>query len=262
MSNRASILSTVLANPIQQAGEVSRLLPGRPPLETVEEPSRQRTRIWDLHHSLYCSIIGTCLTTAELRAILLRLDVHGAQAADDHGIHQLGVKLVSGPRTGSKHLQKALDRRHKVALNQCAKAKDAAAVAAFWDDAVKRGDIPSAYWAVLTHPATTHELVKRVFGEVHMLSHLVGAANRADIRRLRQLEEETLRLRPGSSASSGNCATASRRATKPSGGSRMRWPAALASMALPLPTQIPRPSPTLSPSATSGCRRRLRGVSV
>jgi septal ring factor EnvC (AmiA/AmiB activator) len=37
-------------------------------------------------------------------------------------------------------------------------------------------------------------MVKRVFGEVHMLSHLVGAANRADIRRLRQLEEETAAL--------------------------------------------------------------------
>jgi len=60
-------------------------------------------------------------------------------------------------------------------LNQCAKAKDAAAVAAFWDKAAKRGDIPGAYWAVLTHPATTHELVKRVFGEVHMLSHHGGS---------------------------------------------------------------------------------------
>jgi hypothetical protein len=194
MSNRASILSTVLANPIQQAGELGRLLPGRSPPLAVEEPSRQRTRIWDLHHSLYCSIIGTCLTTAELRAILLRLDAHGAQTADDHGIHQLGVKLVSGPKAGAKHLQKALDRRHKVMLNQCAKAKDAAAVAAFWDDAAKRGDIPGAYWAVLTHPATTNELVKRVFGEVHMLSHLVGAANRADIRRLRQLEQDNAAL--------------------------------------------------------------------
>jgi hypothetical protein len=194
MSNRAFILSSILANPIGQAGDVSRLLPGRPPREVVEESSRQRTRIWDLHHSLYCSIIGTCLTTAELRAILLRLDVHGAQSADDHGIHQLGVTLVSGPKAGVKHLQKALDRRHKVMLNQCAKAKDAAAVAAFWDDAARRGDIPGAYWAVLTHPATTQELVKRVFGEVHMLSHLVGAANRADIRRLRQLEEENAAL--------------------------------------------------------------------
>lgn len=32
--------------------------------------------------------------------------------------------------------------------------------------------------------------MKKAFRDVHMLSHLVGAANRADIRRLRQLEEE------------------------------------------------------------------------
>ena len=194
MSNRAAILSTVLAMPAQPA--TSPLLPGRQlPLDAEAiEPSKQRTRIWDLHHSLYCSIIGTCLTTAELRAILLRLGVQGAQSADDHGIHQLGVTLVSGPRAGAKHLQKALDRRHKMALNQCAKAKDVAAVTAFWDDAVKRGDIPGAYWAALTHPAATNDLVKKVFGEVHMLSHLVGSANRADIRRLRQLEDDNAAL--------------------------------------------------------------------
>jgi uncharacterized protein DUF2325 len=37
-------------------------------------------------------------------------------------------------------------------------------------------------------------MVKDVFGKVHMLSHLVGAANRADIRRLRQLEEDNAAL--------------------------------------------------------------------
>jgi hypothetical protein len=58
----------------------------------------------------------------------------------------------------------------------------------------KQGDVPGAYWAVLTHPATTEDLVKRVFGDVHMLSHLVGAANRADIRRLRQLEQDNAAL--------------------------------------------------------------------
>src|SRR5262245_66094257 len=114
MYNRATILSAVLANPIQQAGEVSRLLPSRSPPVAVEETSRQRTRIWDLHHSLYCSIIGTCLTTAELRAILLRLDARGAQGADDHGIHQLGVTLVNGPRAGAKHLQKARSEERRV----------------------------------------------------------------------------------------------------------------------------------------------------
>src|SRR5262245_31340627 len=60
-------------------------------------PSRQRTRIWDLHHSLHCSIVGTCLTTGELRRLLQRLNVEGASDADDHSAHQLGVLIASEP---------------------------------------------------------------------------------------------------------------------------------------------------------------------
>jgi len=59
---------------------------------------------------------------------------------------------------------------------------------------VRRGDIPGAYWATLTHPAATPALVREAFGDVHMLSHLVGAANRADIRRLCQLEADKAEL--------------------------------------------------------------------
>jgi hypothetical protein len=152
--------------------------------------SRRRSQIWDLHNSLHCSIIGTCLSTGELRQLLVRLNVLGAESADEHDLHKLGVFLAAGPKTGAKHLQKALDRRHRISLNQFAKAKDAAAASALWDDALARGDIPGAYWALLTHPAATDAMVKQAFGKVHMLSHLVGAANRADIRRLRQLEDD------------------------------------------------------------------------
>jgi hypothetical protein len=124
----------------------------------------------------------------------VRLGVPEADAADSHAVHQLGVILAGNPEAGAKHLQKLLNRKHKTALNQFAKAKDSVALATLWDDASKRGDIPGAYWAVLTHPAATEQIVKRVFGEVHMLSHLVGAANRADIRRLRKLEEDNSAL--------------------------------------------------------------------
>src|SRR4051812_23890833 len=131
--------------------------------------SKQRTRIWEFHRTLYCSIIGTCLSTAELRRILRRLEVTGAATGDDHSLHQMGVILADDAKGGAKHLQKSLDRLHKRTVDAFAKAKDEAAVSALWNDAVKRGDIPGAYWAVLTHAATTETLVKRVFGEVHML---------------------------------------------------------------------------------------------
>jgi hypothetical protein len=156
--------------------------------------AKRRIHVRELHPSLHCSIIGTCLTTGELRRLLIRLHMSDAETRDDHGVHQLGVMLASGPAIGAKQLQKALDRKHRLALNQFAKAKDAAALEAIWDEALKDGDIPGAYWSVLTHPAATEALVKRAFGEVHMLSHLVGAANRADIQRLRQLEAENAAL--------------------------------------------------------------------
>jgi len=164
-----------------------------PPTADVPTETR-RTRLWEISENLHCSIIGTCLSAAELRQILVRLEVKGADRASEHEMHILGVLAAGRRESGAKLLQKALDRRHRGAISQFAKAHDAAALTALWDEWAERGDIPGAYWAVLTHPASTNDVVKYVFGEVHMLSHLVGAANRADIRRLRQLEEENAAL--------------------------------------------------------------------
>jgi hypothetical protein len=157
-------------------------------------PLRRRTMIWDLHHSTHCSIIGTCLSTAELRRVLIKANAIGVEAANDHDLHMLGVMLAGRPEAGARVLQKTLDRRHEAYIKQFSRAKDENALTMLWEDALNRGDIPGAYWALLTHPAATDKLVKRVFGDVHMLSHLVGAANRADIRRLKLLEQEKASL--------------------------------------------------------------------
>jgi len=154
----------------------------------------KRRRIWEVSNSFHCSIIGTCLTTAELRQILLKIDP-GAHRETDHELHGRAVLLAGQRGQASKLLQKALDRRHRSLIGQFAKARNAAEIRSLWEGALQRAEIPGAYWAVLTHPETTDELVRHVFGEVHMLSHLVGAANRADIRRLRELEDENAALR-------------------------------------------------------------------
>jgi hypothetical protein len=87
-------------------------------------------------------------------------------------------------------LHKALDRQHRGALNQFRRAKDAAGVLSLWQETAKRGNIPGAYWAAITHPAATDHVIKRIFAKVHMLRTSSGAANRADIQKLRQLEEQ------------------------------------------------------------------------
>ncbi len=156
--------------------------------------SQGRRKIWDFDTNLHCSIIGTCLTNAELRQVFAKLGRKEIASASEHDLHASGVVLAGKHNDGAKLLHKALDRRHRVAINQLARAKSAAEVAALWREAVQRGEIPGAYWAALTHPATNDALVREIFAEVHMLSHLVGAANRADIRRLCQLEVENAGL--------------------------------------------------------------------
>jgi hypothetical protein len=169
------------SNEAEPTGRKSDALAGQTP---------RRTRIWEFGTNLHCSIIGTCLSTAELRQVLEKFQVKGAGTASNHDLHIMGVTLAGHREGGAKFIQKALDRRHRSVIARYARAKQTADPLALWDESLKQGDIPGAYWAVLTHPATTEDVVKRVFGDVHMLSHLVGAANRADIRRLRQLEQE------------------------------------------------------------------------
>ena len=154
----------------------------------------RRTRIWDLSPSLHCSIIGTCLTTHDLRRRLRKLGL-GAPDATDHALHGIGVGLASRQDNGGRLLHKTLDERHRIALRRFAAARDRAALQAAWREAVEAGEIPGAYWAVLTHPAADKAMIADAFGEVHMLSHLVGAANRADIRRLTLQEREITALR-------------------------------------------------------------------
>jgi len=167
--------------------------PPRPVLVTREalEPEvagTRRTRLWEFNTNLHCSIIGTCLSTGELRQVVTKLGAAGPSATD-HELHGTAVSLAARHDVASKRLHKALDQRHRLAINRFGKAHSEPDVRALWRDSVKQGDIPGAYWAALTHPATTAALIREAFGEVHMLSHLVGAANRADIRRLSELEQ-------------------------------------------------------------------------
>lgn len=169
------------------------------PLILVERPREgpapvpRRAKISELSRYLHCSVIGTCLSTSELRHILAKAG-NAVDGVSDHELHGRGVTVAGQPGVASKLLHKALDKRHRQAINLFTKAKNEEEVRSLWREAVKTGDIPGAYWAALTHPATSDDLVRQMFGEVHMLSHLVGAANRADIQRLSALEAENAEL--------------------------------------------------------------------
>nr|WP_294505883.1 DUF2325 domain-containing protein [uncultured Rhodopila sp.] len=184
-------IKTGASNPM-----VPRPMDFRPVPATIlikREAAPRRTKIWEFSTNLHCSIVGTCLSTTELRSVLKKFGM-AADGCSDHDLHAVAVSLASRRDEAARQLNKVLDQRHKLAVSQFAKADTEQAVRAQWRESVKRGEIPGAYWATLTHPVTTQALVREAFGEVHMLSHLVGSANRADIKRLCALASEKAAL--------------------------------------------------------------------
>jgi hypothetical protein len=190
----ATGLSIAIANPASTSA-LSRAFDIRaiPPTLIKREATPRRAKIWDFSTNLHCSIIGTCLSTGELRQVLRKFGLASPECSD-HDLHHTAVSLAARRDEAARQLHKALDRRHKLAVNQFERAATEDELRGMWRDAVRRGDIPGAYWSTLTHPLTNQTIIREAFGEVHMLSHLVGSANRADIRRLCQLEAEKAEL--------------------------------------------------------------------
>lgn len=156
----------------------------------ASRPARQRIRLKDIEAQWHCTIIGTCLTLADLQDIAGKMRITLAKGASDYSLHTAMVHLASRDATIAKAMQKTLDRRHVRAINRSRPLADEMALDAFWREALVEGDVAGACWALMSHPAAGDALRSRVFGDVHMLSHQVGAASRNDQRQLAQLMRE------------------------------------------------------------------------
>jgi Uncharacterized protein conserved in bacteria (DUF2325) len=161
-----------------------------PAARLLAAAANARSKIWDLSPNYHCAVVGTCLGGAEARRLLAKLGLIDGDTLTEHEVHAKAVILARHADQGGRALNKTLDRLHHAAIGRFAAARDEASLVVMWNDALARADIAGGFWAVLTHPVATAAVASKAFGEVHMLSHLMGAANRADIRRLRQLETE------------------------------------------------------------------------
>lgn len=112
----------------------------------------------------------------------------------DYELHRSFVGIAGKQTYASRYLCKHLDQKYRAAIRHFAKAQDDAELKKRWDEAVASGDIGGAYWALVSHPEASDALVDRVYGEVHMLSHLAGAAVRVDMEELHRLRRQARTL--------------------------------------------------------------------
>lgn len=149
----------------------------------------RRPRLWELGIIYHCPIIGTCLSLSELRRLGRKLKLREVDEGD-YELHVAFVHFAGKPGKPAKFLEKLLDQKYAGVLRRFGKVKTEAELRTLWLEADRAGDIPGAFWAALSHPLTTEELRRELFGRVHMLSHLVGASGRAELTRLADLEKE------------------------------------------------------------------------
>ncbi len=165
-------------NPMPEAGQAE------PP-----RASRLPTRLWELEHKLLCPVIGTCLSMEEVRKLARKQGVVPANASD-YDAHVGVVSHCKNRNPVSETVQQILDRRHALWVGRFAKAKTESAARDMWQAALDRGEAAGAMWGAITCRVATRDMWQRIYEDIHMLSHQVGAGVRADLARIAALEGE------------------------------------------------------------------------
>lgn len=135
-------------------------------------------RIRDISSCYHCSIIGTCLTLSEARELLEKATDSDLSECSDYILHGLAVNKAGEMSRFSNRLNEKLNAKYRTDVYRCQKMKTVHSLEQYWIDSYAGGNIAGPYWAIFSHSESTSELLNRVFGDVHMLSHLTGSSER------------------------------------------------------------------------------------
>lgn len=154
----------------------------------------RRRKLWEIANKYHCPIVGTCLTVEELRKLARRAGLDGWDSETDYALHSTAVGLARDRNELSEPMQKCLERKFEAAVKRFAKAKSADELLALWREAMARGEAAGALWAALSHGLADERIAHLVYEDIHMLSHQVGAASRADLAELARLRRSEAEL--------------------------------------------------------------------
>lgn len=160
-----------------------------PPPIPPPERARRRRKLWELAENLHCPVVGTCLPMPQLRRFARRFGFD-APLDDDYRLHTEAVVRSMEREPFSQALHRYFEQEFATTIKTFQQADSDEAVAALWREFLDRGKVAAAMWAALTHKAAGSYTRHRIHGDIHMLSHQVGAGQAADARRLEYLERE------------------------------------------------------------------------
>lgn len=148
----------------------------------------RRLALWEIDGSLQCSIIGTCLSDQDLLTAVRKHRLQIDRNAHSYDLHSYCVRAANEDCALARSLNKLLEHGFAGAIRLMGRAKTDEEVRLVWDRLRDGGQIAGGYWAVMSHTHVPASFKTRVFGEVHMLSHLHGHGASQLANRLKQVE--------------------------------------------------------------------------
>jgi hypothetical protein len=162
---------------------------------SAEPVSRGRRKLWEIEAEHLCIVIGTCVSMPELRRLARQADIAEWKTATDYELHRSAVGAARERTRLATLMHKELERKFPLAVRRFSQTCSDDTLRAWWKEALARGEVAGALWAIMTHPAASPHTLSTAGEELHMLSHQVGASSRADLRRLAELEQENRTLK-------------------------------------------------------------------
>lgn len=153
----------------------------------------RRYKLWELGHRYHCPVIGVCFKLGEIRELVLKVMTFPKRPSD-YEIHCTAASECNARSPLSSLLHKTLEKKFALAVQQCKALKTTEELAEKWREAIVGDNVPAMFWAVLTHSASTEEFRIRVYGDIHMLQHQIGAGVRREQQAWSKLQEENAML--------------------------------------------------------------------
>lgn len=147
-----------------------------------------RLRAWEFPDNAQCPLIGTCLNQDDLAKIARKLGLEIGTEAHDYDVHAYFVRRASHDCPESRAIHKLLDQRYAGALRRVGRARSVAELRVLWKEMKEAGRIAAAFYAFMTLRNVPLSFRAHVFGEVHMMSHLMGASFRSQSQKAAELQ--------------------------------------------------------------------------
>ena len=150
----------------------------------------RRRWLWESTDNAHCPVIGTCLSHDDLLKVGKRLRLQFEPGFQDYDLHAYFVKATTTDSKEARAIHKLLDERHRGALRRFGRLQCEDKLTELWEEMRNSGQIAGAFYAIMTLRHVSKEIRAKIFGEVHMLSHLIGASFRKQSMEVASLREQ------------------------------------------------------------------------